>query len=782
MITIGYSTRQPNPEFQEYLKKSAGYPKINIIEKVNNGEKSLTEVYNEILTESQDDYVVLLHDDIYFEKSGWVRKVLKHFEDSDYGILGVAGTTYLPKSGQWWEDRSKMVGIVNHEHQGKKWESRYSDSLGGDIKQTVIVDGLFLAINKKRIKKTFNEEVKGFHMYDVDFCFRNYVEGVKVGVIFDVRVTHKSIGMTNEQWENNKIQFAETYADLLPQKIKKTKEDKLKILIGCLFFSTLTGSELYVFELAKTLVKKGHNVTVIANELGNELVNLATKFGIKTTSFKNAPGYKIGDGVWSIQTPNGVVQSEKDKLYKVSDVNYDVILTQHTPISESLCIMYPNIDKISINHSEIIELENPYIHPSIKKYICIRPEIQQYITGKFNIEEDKTTIIYNPIDGERFNTINTKDSNYILFVGAIERLRKNAIYDLAEYASSVDKEFWLVGKDKSDYLKEFLDNNKHVKHFPATRDVEKYVKNCSETGGIQLGRTTIEGWMCGKPGWIYNVDQDGYILDKQRYEVPSDLDKYDNKYVAEQIINEIIDLPHDDLIKDLSMGDIKPLVSIIIPIYNYIEKFKDTLKSVFDSTYKNIEVIIINDGSTNELVNSTLESLLPNPLIKIINQKNQGPGAARNNGIKYSNGEYILPLDADDMILPEYIESCVQILNLNKNISPVYCDTKHIGELQYEEKRPEWSMNRLIQGPFIVNCSMFRRKVFDEVGGYDTNLKGWEDYDMWIRMGKAGYVGKRIAKPLFIYFHHEKDGTVSTEANKNQQELYKTIMNKYGFL
>ena len=74
MITIGYSTRSSNIEFQNYLKKSAGHPKVQIIEKVNNGEKNLSEVYNEIISESNFDIVVLCHDDIYFDTNNWASK------------------------------------------------------------------------------------------------------------------------------------------------------------------------------------------------------------------------------------------------------------------------------------------------------------------------------------------------------------------------------------------------------------------------------------------------------------------------------------------------------------------------------------------------------------------------------------------------------------------------------------------------------------------------------------------------------------------------------------
>lgn len=75
----------------------------------------------------------------------------------------------------------------------------------------------------------------------------------------------------------------------------------------------------------------------------------------------------------------------------------------------------------------------------------------------------------------------------------------------------------------------------------------------------------------------------------------------------------------------------------------------------------------------------------------------------------------------------------------------------------------------------IVPCL---ERAFDICEGYDESLFGWEDYDLWIRMGINGFIGKRIPKPLFIYFHHEKDNTVSTEANRNQQELYNRIMKK----
>jgi glycosyltransferase involved in cell wall biosynthesis len=451
----------------------------------------------------------------------------------------------MPKSAKWWEDFSKMKGIVNHEHEGKKWESKYSASLGNQIEDVVLVDGLFIVLNKKNIKQTFNEEIKGFHFYDVDFSFRNFIEDVKIGVIYDVRVTHKSIGQTNEQWEQNRIKFAEKHKDLLPVKIKRklTLESPIKVLLSSLFFKTFTGSEMYVYELARGLKKLNCDVTVLS-DIDGPLSKLANQQGIKTLPFSNPPGYKLGDGKWGMNTQQGFVLSQPNMMYKMSDVNFDVMHVQHNPISQRICDMYPNIPKISTIHSEVIELENPFIHNSIKKYICIRPEIQKHVIENFNIDKTNTDVIYNPIDTNRFNNVNTKIYPYVLFVGTIDYLREKTIRDIVEYSKSINKELWLVGENKSNYLPELLSNT-HVKHFPATNKVEEYVKNCSETAGILLGRTTIEGWLCGKSGWIYQVDDKGEILSKENHDVPSDVNKFNSLEVAKKIKEEYIKILND---------------------------------------------------------------------------------------------------------------------------------------------------------------------------------------------------------------------------------------------
>jgi glycosyltransferase involved in cell wall biosynthesis len=536
MITVGYSTRETKPEFIEYLKKSSGFKKIEVIEKVNNGQKSLSQIYNEILSESKTDIVLLCHDDVYFDTPAWYNKLLKHFEKTDFGIIGMAGTTSMPSSGMWWEDRKKMVGIVNHESDGKKWESKYADSSGNSVIETIIVDGLFIAVHKKRIKKNFDETFKGFHFYDIPFCFENHLEGVKVGVITNIRMTHKSIGQTNEQWDQNRKIFEEKYKSFLPLKLPLNPNKKLKVLISCLFFRTFTGSELYVYELAKNLIKQNCDVTVLS-QIGGPLTDMAKKQGIKCLPFEQAPGFKLGDGNWGTNTGNGFQPSEPNVMYRISEVNFDVIHMQHKPVAERMIQFYPEIDKIYSIHSEVIELEDPIKHDSIKKYIAIRPEIKDHIIDKFEIDEDLIEVIYNPIDNEKFKPKSVKEENFVLFVGTIDYLRRETIIDLIESTRDENKELWIVGEDKSNYLPAILENP-HVKYFPPTWNVEPFVQKCSETAGIQLGRTTIEGWMCGKPSWIYKVDSGGFILSKEKFNPPSDIEKYYSSNVASQIKEE----------------------------------------------------------------------------------------------------------------------------------------------------------------------------------------------------------------------------------------------------
>ena len=122
MITVVFSTRTHNKSHIDHLKKSSGLGKnIEVIEYINNGEYSLTELYNKGLKESKNELVIFCHDDIIFDTKNWGTKLNRVIKKNDeFGIIGIAGSRELPKSGQWWENPNHMYGQVYHQHEGKK--------------------------------------------------------------------------------------------------------------------------------------------------------------------------------------------------------------------------------------------------------------------------------------------------------------------------------------------------------------------------------------------------------------------------------------------------------------------------------------------------------------------------------------------------------------------------------------------------------------------------------------------------------------------------------------
>jgi len=534
MITIVCSSINPDSNFKNYVIRSGGLPenKIQFLHYENKGKYGLTELYNKALSEAENEIVIFMHDDIEFKKNNWVNKLIKHFKrNPDYGVIGVAGSKEMPESGKWWETPSKMYGRVYHTQNGKTWLSEYSEDLGSNLEEVTLVDGVFFSVHTGRIKKKFNEDVKGFHFYDVDFSFSNHLAGVKVGVCTDVKINHMSIGATNEQWDENRKDFVNRYSNVLPRKISEDfSNKKLKLLIGCLNFNGLTGSEISTMELAKELSKNNCEVTVVSN-VGSKFATIAKRYGIKTCSINEPPGFKLGDGKWTINRGGKVEVSKQGMLYQVSNVNFDVIHANHTPITQRLLQLYPKTPILNIVRSEVIDLENPVIHNNIKQYVAIRPSIKDYIVDNFNVSENNVETIYNFFDKGRFTNKSLDkgtDKEVILFAGTMDYLRKESILDLINTSNSDEQEIWLLGKDTLGYGIELSNTYDNVRYFPPTENIEEFYYKCDKTAGILLGRTTIEGFLCGRPGIIYQVDKEGKMLSKETMEVPKDMSIFDN--------------------------------------------------------------------------------------------------------------------------------------------------------------------------------------------------------------------------------------------------------------
>lgn len=227
-ITIVTAEKEIDQNVIDHYKKTCGLRNCEMLPIKNDNEMSLTEAYNKGLNEAKYDIVVLCHHDLIYNTTNWGKKLLKHFNNSNYGILGVSGTTDLNESGMWWEETHRMIGRVNHKQQTedgkwKTWLSAYCNNFGNEIIPVVCLDGLFLAVHKQRIVHQFNEDYGGFHFYDITFTVDNFLAGVNVGVVFDIRLTHYSVGGTPESWQKNNQKFIYDYQNHLPLKIKPEK-------------------------------------------------------------------------------------------------------------------------------------------------------------------------------------------------------------------------------------------------------------------------------------------------------------------------------------------------------------------------------------------------------------------------------------------------------------------------------------------------------------------------------------------------------------------------------
>jgi hypothetical protein len=205
-VSVVISTRKIDEDYVKLVKKSFSHPKTEILIYENNGEFSLAQLYNKGL------------DDLIIETTNVTPKIMRLFETHpEHGIIGLAGTTNLT-TGMWWQDRDLMQGQVKHEYKGKVHRNNYSKTFGEDLKDVVIVDGLFFVVSKDRLKTRFDDEFPGFHFYELPFCVTNFVEGVKVGVTTKILVIHRSVGETDKKWEKNKLFFEAKYGHLLPLK------------------------------------------------------------------------------------------------------------------------------------------------------------------------------------------------------------------------------------------------------------------------------------------------------------------------------------------------------------------------------------------------------------------------------------------------------------------------------------------------------------------------------------------------------------------------------------
>lgn len=279
----------------------------------------------------------------------------------------------------------------------------------------------------------------------------------------------------------------------------------MKILLGCLNANGLGGSELYHYELARELDVAGHDVTL---------------FTMRQIDWTNEVRLKLKH-VRQIDTTN-------------IDVNekYDIIVASQPDVVIFLLQQFHYVPFVSIIHSEV-RSETPIIDARISHYIAIRQPIADMLINEYNIPEEKVSLIYNPIDQSRFNTDNViKQEKYSgIFVGEVlDPIRFQTVQHLVQQCIENDWDLYLMSESRYEF------NHPNIKYLDKRWDTENVVKQMHFTAGILLGRTTLEGWCCDVPGYMYIINNTGNIQ-SIKTESPDRIKELCNSsYVAKQHI------------------------------------------------------------------------------------------------------------------------------------------------------------------------------------------------------------------------------------------------------
>lgn len=181
-------------------------------------------------------------------------------------------------------------------------------------------------------------------------------------------------------------------------------------------------------------------------------------------------------------------------------------------------------------------------------------------------------------------------------------------------------------------------------------------------------------------------------------------------------------------------------VSIVIPVYNHAKELPETLESIFSQSFKDFEIIVVNDGSTDHLP-KILEHFQNR--IRVVNQEHRGAAAARNAGAHLAEGKFLIFWDADIKAAPAMLQKMAEVLDARPEISFVYSSFKFGWKKFWCGPFDPEKLKRL---NYITTTSLLRRADFP---GFDERLKKFQDWDLWLTLAEQGKVGYWIPEMLF---------------------------------
>jgi glycosyltransferase involved in cell wall biosynthesis len=212
------------------------------------------------------------------------------------------------------------------------------------------------------------------------------------------------------------------------------------------------------------------------------------------------------------------------------------------------------------------------------------------------------------------------------------------------------------------------------------------------------------------------------------------------------------------------------LVSVVIPCYNQGRYLEETVRSVLASTYRPLELLLINDGSTDDSLESARLLEKKYPEVRVIDQPNSGVARARNTGIRAAKGEFVLPLDGDDTISDAYIGEAVAVLQQRPEVKVVYCQAVKFSETgQKAWKLKPFSLRALARDNMIFVSALVRKSDALAVGGFSEDMRmGREDWEFWIKMLKTG--GDVVQLPFVGFYYRLSPGSKRKRTGTRQKK------------
>ena len=220
-----------------------------------------------------------------------------------------------------------------------------------------------------------------------------------------------------------------------------------------------------------------------------------------------------------------------------------------------------------------------------------------------------------------------------------------------------------------------------------------------------------------------------------------------------------------------------PLVSVIIPVYNMDRYVEECVASVLASTYSPLEVILVDDGSTDDSLVTITRLAATNPAVTATTQPNSGVSRARNHAIEMARGEFILPVDADDKIAPTYIEHAVGEFLSNPDVKVVTAHGEFFGDRTGVWRLPPFDLHLLARRNIISACAMYRKSDWKRAGGYCEHIKGREDWDFWIAMLKDG--GTAITLDEVGFYYRIRPGSKRIADRKHKASVIATLNERH---